>query len=283
MSRGKIIAIANQKGGVGKTTSAYNLASSLVMSDKKVLLVDLDQQGNLTYLLGNKEPDAVTNTIADLMAMSIQDESYEIHDYIHQYEISLHNTNSDDGVKGLHNIDYIPCNVLMSMVEMSLVNALSREKILKYILDEVKDEYDFIILDCGPSLGMITINALVAADSVLIPLQAEKFASLGLDLLIRNIMRVNRRINPDLELEGILFVSVPSGQIEAKNTMYEVKEQYGKDIKIFDYEIPRLTEVAKANRKQIPINCYEDKTRGLKQGQSVAAHLYNQLAQEVAS
>lgn len=271
--KGKTIAIVNQKGGVGKTTTTFNLGASLAASGRKVLLVDLDQQGNLTYLCGNDVPDKLSKTVADLMLQAIQDEEYDIADYITSISYGT-------GDKA-YCMDYMSCNVLMSSVEVSLVNAMSREQILKMILQDVKPQYDFIILDCGPSLGMITINALVAADSVLIPLQAEKFAALGLELLLKNIMRVNRKINPGLELEGILFLAVPERQIEARTTITEVRKRFAEVIDVYDITIPRLAEVSKANRKQQPMNVYEDKSQGIKCGNSVVAKLYDELAREV--
>lgn len=271
--KGKTIAIVNQKGGVGKTTTTFNLGASLAASGKKVLLVDLDQQGNLTYLCGNEVPDKLDNTVAHLMLQAIQDEEYQLSDYIK----SVCYESGDIS----YSMDYMSCNVLMSSVEVSLVNAMSREQILKIILQDVKADYDFILLDCGPSLGMITINALVAADSVLIPLQAEKFAALGLELLLKNIMRVNRKINPNLELEGILFLAVPERQIEARTTITEVRERFAEVVDVYDFVIPRLAEVSKANRKQQPLNMYEDKSQGIKAGQSIVAGLYDELAREV--
>lgn len=271
--KGKTIAIVNQKGGVGKTTTTFNLGASLAASGRKVLLVELDQQGNLAYSCGNDVPDKLTKTVADLMLKFIQDEEYEISDYISRVTYESESM--------AYSMDYIPCNVLMSSVEVSLVLAMSREQVLKMILQEVKSQYDFILLDCGSSLGMITINALVAADSVLIPLQAEKFATLGLDLLIQNIMRVNRKMNPDLELEGILFVAVPERQVDARDAINDVKEKFAEVIDIYDFTIPRLAEVPKANRRQVPMNIYEDKRRGIKCGSSVVAKLYDELAREV--
>lgn len=277
--KAKTIAIVNQKGGVGKTTTTFNLGACLAAKGKKVLLVDLDQQGNLTYCMGHDVPDEVEDTIAQMMLQAISDEEYNPHDYIFHNSMSV--SELIDKESGQYTMDYICCNVMMSSVEVSLVNAMSREQVLKYILEEIKEEYDYILLDCGPSLGMITINALVAADSVLIPLQAEKFAALGLELLLKNILRVKRRLNPSLDIEGILFVSVPEKYKESQQTVNEVTQKFGNAVAIFDYVIPRLTEVTKAIRQQTPMIEYEDKAGRIKKGESIVAGLYKQLAKEV--
>lgn len=271
--KGKTIAIVNQKGGVGKTTTTFNLGACLAEQGKKVLLVDLDQQGNLTYCMGHDVPDEVEATIAELMQKAIVDEEYNTHDYI------FHNDGS--GESNHYIMDYICCNVMMSTVEVSLVNAMSREHVLKYVLEDLKEEYDYILLDCGPSLGMITINALAASDSVMIPLQAEKFAALGLELLLKNILRVRKRLNPNLDIEGILFVAVPEKYKESQQTVDEVVERFGQIVGVYDYVIPRLTEVSKAIRKQLPMIQYEDRKAQIKKGESIVAQLYRQLAKEV--
>lgn len=267
----KTIAIVNQKGGVGKTTTAFNLGACLAEQGQRVLLVDLDQQGNLTYCMGHDIPDEVEYTIAQLMQLFITDTEYDINEYIFHMKPE----------KEKASLDYICCNVVMSGVEISLVNAMSREQVLKCILEDVKEKYDYILLDCGPSLGMITINALVAADSVLIPLQAEKFAALGLELLLKNILRVRRRLNPNLEIEGILFVAVPGNYKESQQTVHEVVEKFGDVVSVYDYVIPRLTEATKAIRQQKPMIAYEDRAAKIKKGQSIIADLYRRLAKEV--
>lgn len=264
--KGKTIAIVNQKGGVSKTTTAFNLGACLAEQGQRVLLVDLDQQGNLTYCMGHNVPDEVENTIAQLMMQVMSDEDYDISKYIN------HQTDSA-GPLGREKIDYICCNVRMSAVEVNLVNAISREYILKDILEQLKENYDYILLDCGPSLGMITINALVAADSVLIPLQAEKFAALGLELLLKNILRVKRRLNPPLDIEGILFVAVPENYKESRQTVEEVTDKFGTSVNIYDYVIPRKTAVAKAIRKQASMIDYK--------ADGTVAGLYRRLAKEV--
>lgn len=148
-------------------------------------------------------------------------------------------------------------------------------------MERVTSKYDYILLDCGPSLGMITINALAASNSVLIPLQAEKFAALGLELLLKNILRVKRHLNADLDIEGVLFVAVPETELETRETVEEVSGKLGTAIKIYDYMIPRLTEVKKAIRKQVPMVMYEDKSNGIQLGESIIADKYRELAKEV--
>ncbi len=265
----KTITIVNQKGGVGKTTTTFNLGSCLAQAGKKVLLVDMDQQGNLTYCMGHEEPDEVRATIANLMLqyIAVDEEECRVDDYIFHRKIG--------GIE----MDYMACNVEMASVETALVNAMQREQILKLILDEIKERYDYILLDCGPSLGLTTINSLVAADSALIPLKAEKLSSLGMKLLLKNIMRVKRRLNPSLDIEGILFCAVREKYTEDIKTIHEVKERFASAINIYDFVVPDLTHVSHSVRDQEPLIVFSEK--GIKKGESYVADIYNQLAQEV--
>lgn len=275
--KGKTIAIVNQKGGVGKTTTTFNLGACLAADGKKVLLVDLDQQANLTYSMGHDSPAQEKKTIAELMQLAMEDSPYNISDYIRTriYEKSDYKLDSDIS------IDYICCNVLMSAVELSLVNAMGREQILSIILEEINDKYDYILLDCGPSLGMVFINALVASNSVLIPLEAEKFASMGLELLLSNVMRVKKRLNPDLQIEGVLFVKTAENEIETKESVAEVKDKFGDYIYVFPYSTPRLTQVKRGMRSQTPMICFIDKKAGIHSGESIVGKIYMNVAKEV--
>lgn len=272
--KGKTIAIVNQKGGVGKTATTFNLGTSLAADGKKVLLVDLDQQGDLTYCLGYEEPDDLDGTIAELMEVYLDYDSYDP-DVIDKY-ISKNDYGSEEFG---YSIDYLTCNCEMSAVETGLVNAVSREYILKNLISEVKNNYDYILLDCAPSLGMITINALVAADSVLIPLCAKKLSSKGLNLLVKNILRVKKRLNPNLDIEGILFVAVDDSYVSNKGIKKEVMSKFGELVNIYDFSIPRLDEVEKSITAMTPIREYKDKK--IKKGESIVAKLYDRLAKEV--
>lgn len=191
----KVIALANQKGGVGKTTTAVNLGIGLVKEGKRVLLVDADAQGNLTDSLGYREPDSIPVSLATLLGKTMMEESYDSKEGILQHQ---------EGVA------LIPGNIELSEVEVSLVNTMSRETILRSYIDQVKLDYDYVLIDCMPSLGMLTINALAAADRVIIPVQAHYLPANGMAQLLQTIARVRRQINPKLALDGVLLTMVDS-------------------------------------------------------------------------
>ena len=187
-----VIAVVNQKGGTGKTTTCENLGVGLAMEGKRVLLVDTDPQASLTVSLGNPYPDELSPTLSDMMGKIISDQP------IAPGEGILHHPEG---------IDLMPSNIELSGMEVSLVNTMSREKVLKQYLDTVKSNYDFILLDCMPSLGMLTVNALAVADNVLIPVQAAYLPAKGLEQLLQTINKVRRNINPKLKIERRSFLS----------------------------------------------------------------------------
>lgn len=227
MIKGKTIAIANQKGGVGKTTTTINLAYSLAIFGKRVLLIDFDPQSNLTMCFGIDRPDELKTTIYDLMMCVIDEKDLP---------------DKNEYILSFNNIDLIPCSIGLSAVEMSLVNVMSREVILKMLLEHFKSDYDYIIIDCMPALGMLTVNALAACDSVLIPTTAQYLSAKGLELLLQTIARVKKRINPDVTIDGILVTMFSDRTRLSKEIMNLMNEAYCEHIRIFESRIPVSTK-----------------------------------------
>ena len=197
------IAIVNQKGGTAKTTTCENLGIGLAMEGKKVLLVDVDPQGSLTISMGWQQPDELPTTLSTLMQKAMNDQPIQPGKGI------LHHAEG---------VDLIPANIELAGMEVALVNSMNREKMLKQVLDSAKREYDYILLDCTPSLGMLTVNALAAADTTLIPVQAQYLSAKGLEQLLQTVQKVRRQINPKLKIEGILL------------TMTDSRTNYGQQI-----------------------------------------------------
>lgn len=222
--KGTVTAVVNQKGGTGKTTTCENLGIGLAMEGKKVLLVDTDPQASLTISLGYPMPDRISPTLSDLIKKIVSDQPIE----------------SGEGI--LHHpegVDLVPANIELAGMEVSLVNVMSRESILKQYLDSVKKEYDFIFMDCMPSLGMLTVNALAAADNVIIPVQAQYLPAKGLEQLLQTVNKVKRQINPKLRIEGILLTMVDSRTNYAKDISALIRENYGGKLKVYQTDIPR--------------------------------------------
>lgn len=214
----KVIALANQKGGVGKTTTTVNLGIGLARHGKKVLLIDADAQGNLTDSLGWNEPDKLLVSLATVMSKVITEEPIEPNEGI------LHHAEG---------VDLMPANIELSAMEVSLVNTMSRESVLRNYLNEVKDKYDYVLIDCMPSLGMITVNALAAADSVIIPVQAHYLPAKGMSQLLQTIGRVKKNINPNLKIDGALITMVDSRTNFAKEISSLLRDNYGDKLRVF--------------------------------------------------
>ena len=248
---GKTIAIANQKGGVGKTTTSINLSASLAAKGKKVLVIDTDPQGNTTSGFGVEKND-LDNTVYELMLSECSIKECILNDVI-------------DGVS------IIPSNVNLAAAEIELIGVDRKEYILKREVEWIKDGFDYIIIDCPPSLSMLTINAKTTADTVLVPIQCEYYALEGLSQLIHTINLVKERLNPDLDIEGVVFTMYDSRTNLSMQVVENVKSNLSQ--KVFQTLIPRNIRLAEAPSYGMPINAYDPKSAG--------AEAYMQLAEEV--
>ncbi len=248
---GKIIAFANQKGGVGKTTTCVNVATYMALMDKKVLILDVDSQGNATTAVGIKKSKDL-KTIYDLID---GESSY------------------DEVIKPtiIENLSIIPSTVDLAGAEVELVSIPQREKVIKKILDNIKSEYDFILIDCPPSLGLITVNALTAADSIIIPIQCEFFALEGLTQLMNTVRLIKYHLNPELDIEGVVMTMKDKRFNLTNQVSNEILKFFNK--KVYLTTIPRNVRLAEAPSHGLPVALYDANSKG--------AEAYLSLAEEI--
>ncbi len=257
MNSTSIIGIVNQKGGTGKTTSCVNLGVDLAHEGKKVLLVDCDPQGSLTISLGHPQPDLLSDTLADQMANVLKDEPFKPPGILHHEE----------------GVDLLPANISLAGMEVSLVNTMSRETTLKRVLANYARDYDHILLDCSPSLGMLTINALTAADRVIIPVQTQYLSIKGVEQLLNTIARVRQSLNHKLRIEGVLLTMVDSRTNNSREIASLLRGTYGGKIRIFDAEIPRSVRAAEISTEGTSIFRHDPEGK--------VAQAYHALTKEV--
>lgn len=229
--KAKVIAVANQKGGSGKTAATLSLGVALSMHGKRVLLVDADPQGDLTKSLGLGDPDSIETTIASHIENIVNDTPLDPHDGI---------------VRSDENVDLMPANIRLADTEASLFLAMNRERIFSTWLADLKSDYDYVLIDCMPSLGMLPVNALAAADSVLITVSAEYLPAVAMTALIKTIERVKRQINPELAIEGALLTLFDRRTRIARQVEKKIRNDYGSSMRVFETAIPRAVAASEA-------------------------------------
>ena len=258
MANCEVIAIVNQKGGVGKTTTCSNLGIGLAGEGKRVLLIDCDPQASLTISLGYPQPDQLPTTLTDILNKMLVEKPLQAKEGILRHE---------------EGIDLMPSSIELSGMEVSLVNVMNREKVLKQYIDSIKREYDHILIDCMPSLGMLTINALTAANSVLIPVQAQYLPVKGLEQLLQTVSKVRRQINPKLRIDGILLTMVDNRTNYAREISALLRDTYNGKLKIFEVDIPHSVRAAEISAEARSIYAHDPKGK--------VAEAYRILTKEV--
>ena len=254
----KVIAIANQKGGVGKTSTTVNLGAGLVRQGYDVLLIDLDSQANLTMALGFQNPDEMDFTVSNVLHKAVEEEQIDPTEGI---------LTTSEG------IDLMPANIQLSGLEISLINEYGREVMLKQYIEAVRLNYDYILIDCAPSLSVLTVNALVASDSVLIPTQPQYFSTAGLQMFYETIYKIRKKMNPSLSIEGVLVTMMNNRPNFTRDLVAQLRETYGSVFKVFDAEIPTSIRMTESSARGKSIFAFDAK------GKVAAA--YEKLTQEV--
>jgi len=253
-----IIAITNQKGGVGKTTTCANLGIGLAREGRRVLLIDGDPQASLTISLGHPQPDELPTTLTDILNKILDEKPLQSREGILRHE---------------EGIDLMPSSIVLSGLEVALVNVMNREKVLKQYIDGIKQAYDYILIDCIPSLGMLTINALAAANSVLIPVQAQYLPMKGLEQLLQTVSKVQRQLNSKLRIDGILLTMVDNRTNYAKEISTLLRDTYGGMLKVFATPIPHSVRAAETSAEGRSIYAHDSKGK--------VAEAYRELTREV--